>query len=122
VGEFANPQRLLVPGMFVRVRALLDTLKGALLVPQRAITEIQGRSLVAVVGTDNKVSIRPVEAVERFGSSWVVKGDLNAGERVVAEGIQKVLRREGAVVNPVPFGGKTVAAAPEVAKPKKKNP
>ncbi len=61
VGEFANPQGLLVPGMFVPVRALMDTQKNALLVPQRAVTDMQGRSLIAVVGADNKVSIRPVE-------------------------------------------------------------
>jgi membrane fusion protein (multidrug efflux system) len=118
VGEFANPQRLLVPGMFVRVRALLETLKGALLVPQRAVTDMQGRSLVAVVGADNKVNIRPVEAVERFGSSWVLKGDLKTGDRVVAEGIQKV--REGVVVNPVLFVEKVAAtAAPENVEGKK---
>ena len=110
VGEFANPQRLLVPGMFVRVRALLETLKGALLVPQRAVTDMQGRSLVAVVGSDNKVSIRPVEAGEQVGLNWVVKGNLKARDRVVAEGVQKV--RDGAVVNPVPFTEKTAAAAP----------
>ena len=90
--------------------ALLETLKGALLVPQRAVTDMQGRSLVAVVGSDNKVSIRPVEAGEQVGLNWVVKGNLKAGDRVVAEGVQKV--REGAVVNPVPFTEKTAAAAP----------
>lgn len=101
VGEFPNPSQMLVPGMFVRVRALLDTEKNALLVPQRAVTDMQGRYLIAVVGADNKVSIRPVTAGERFGQNWVISGDVKAGERVVAEGIQKV--REGAVVNPVPF-------------------
>jgi membrane fusion protein, multidrug efflux system len=114
VGEFPNPQRLLVPGMFVRIRALLDTQKNALLVPQRAVTDLQGRYLIAVVGADNKVSIRPVTAGERLGPEWVVNGDLKAGDRVVAEGIQKV--REGAVVNPVPFAPKT-AAAPSAATP-----
>ncbi len=115
VGEFGNPQRLLVPGMFVRVRALLDTLKGALVVPQRAVTELQGRSLVAVVGADNNVSIRPVEAVERFGPKWVIAGNIKAGDRVVAEGVQKA--RDGTAVNPVPFVEKTAAAQPEQKKP-----
>ena len=110
VGEFPNPQMLLVPGMFVRVRALLETQKNALVVPQRAVTDMQGRYLIAVVGADNKVSIRPVTAGERFGQDWVVAGNLKAGDRVVAEGIQKVLGREGAVVNPVPFAEKTAAA------------
>jgi membrane fusion protein (multidrug efflux system) len=107
VGEFPNPQQLLVPGMFVRVRALLETLKGALLVPQRAVTDLQGRSLVAVVGADNKVSIRPVQTVERSGPNWVVKGELKAGDRLVAEGVQKV--RDGTLVTAVPFGAKTAA-------------
>ncbi len=108
VGEFTNSNKLLVPGMFVRVRALLDTQKEALLVPQRAVTDVQGRSLVAVVGTDNKVSMRPVSVGEPVGQEWVIQGliqgSVKAGDRVVAEGIQKV--RDGAVVNPVPFGEK----------------
>jgi membrane fusion protein, multidrug efflux system len=121
VGEFPNPQMLLVPGMFVRVRALLGIDKGALLVPQRAVTEMQGRYLIAVVGADNKVSILPVSAGERYGEQWVITGNVKAGDRVVAEGIQKV--REGVVVNPVPFAEKTAAAAaapapsPEPKKP-----
>jgi len=108
VGEFPNPQMLLVPGMFVRVRALLDTEKNALLVPQRAVTDMQGRYLIAVVGADNKVSIRPVTAGERVGQRWVITGNVKAGDRVVAEGIQKV--RDGVVVNPVPFVNKAAAA------------
>jgi membrane fusion protein (multidrug efflux system) len=76
---------------------------------------MQGQYLIAVVGADNKVSIRPVKAGERFGQQWVITGDLKAGDRVVAEGIQKV--RDGAVVNPVPFVEKSVASlvAPVVA-------
>lgn len=109
VGEFANPQLFLVPGMFTRVRGLLDTETNALVVPQRAITDMQGRSLIAVVGADNKVSIRPVTPGERIGTEWVVKGNLKPGDRVVAEGIQKV--REGAVVNPVPQQLAAAAAA-----------
>jgi membrane fusion protein, multidrug efflux system len=109
VGEFPNPDRLLVPGMFVRVRALLNTQKNALLVPQRAVTDMQGRSLIAVVGADNKISIRPVTAGERVGEEWVIAGNIKAGDRVVAEGIQKV--REGVVVNPVPFVEQNAAAA-----------
>jgi len=118
VGEFPNPQGLLAPGMFVRVRALLTTQKDALLVPQAAVADMQGRNLIAVVGEDNKVSIRPVMTGERVGQLWVVQGNLKAGDRVVAEGIQKV--RDGVEVNPVPFKG-DIAAAPaasaEEAKP-----
>ncbi len=115
VGEFANPQRLLVPGMFVRVRALLETLQGALVVPQRSITELQGRSLVAVVGADNKVSIRRVQTIERFGTSWAVRGELKAGDRIVAEGVQKV--REGSLVTPVPFATQPGAGRPLPSEP-----
>jgi membrane fusion protein (multidrug efflux system) len=99
VGEFPNPNGLLVPGMFTRVRALLETEKNALVVPQRAVTEMQGRSLIAVVGADNKVSIRPITIGEQFGSEYAIKGDLKPGDRVVAEGIQKV--QDGSIVQPV---------------------
>jgi membrane fusion protein (multidrug efflux system) len=117
VGEFPNPQRLLVPGMFVRVRALLETLEGALLVPQRAVTDLQGRSLVAIVGADSKVSIRPVQTVERSGPNWVIKGELKEGDRVVAEGVQKV--RDGTLVTPVPFGAETAGIGASAAEKKK---
>ena len=113
VGEFPNPQLLLVPGMFVRVRALLDTQKNALLVPQRAVANMQGRSLIAVVGADNKIGIRPVVTGETSGQLCVITGDIEVGDRVVAEGIQKV--RDGAVVNPVPFAEKTASAVPAAA-------
>ena len=69
VGEFPNPQGLLLPGMFVRVRALLDTETNALLVPQKAVADMQGRNLIAVVGADNKVSIRPVTVGEQVGAA-----------------------------------------------------
>jgi membrane fusion protein (multidrug efflux system) len=120
VGEFRNPDLLLVPGMFVSVRTLLDTQKGALLVPQRAVTEMQGRYLIAVVGSDNKVGIRPVTTGERFGSDWVISGEIKAGDRVVAEGVQKV--KDGSTVNPVPFVEKTAAATEHSTPPEEKKP
>ncbi len=98
VGEFDNPDGLLAPGMFVRVRAMLDTIPGALLVPQTSVVDMQGRYLLAIVGEDNKVSIRPVMVGETVGPEWVVKGNVKAGERVVVEGVQKV--RDGLEVNP----------------------
>ena len=107
VGEFANPQQLLVPGLFVRVQALLSVETNALVVPQRAVTDLQGRYLVAIVGADNKVSIRPVTVGERVGQQWVIQGPVKAGDRVVAEGIQKV--KDDAPVTPVPFAEKSVA-------------
>lgn len=109
IGQFPNGQGLLVPGMFTRVRAILDTEKGALLVPQRAVTDMQGRSLIAVVGTDNRVSIRPVVTGERVGPQWVIKGEVKPGDRVIAEGVQKV--REGALVKPVPLQATETASA-----------
>jgi membrane fusion protein (multidrug efflux system) len=114
VGEFPNANTLLVPGMFVRVRALVDTVTNALLVPQRAVADLQGRNLIAVVGADNKVSIRPVTAGERVGQDWIIAGKVKAGDRVVAEGIQKL--REGAVVHPVPFVER-MASAPASTPP-----
>ena len=114
VGEFPNPQQRLIPGMFTRVRALLETEKNALLVPQQAVADMQGRNLIAVVGADNKISVMPVTAGEVVGQQRVIQGGVKAGDRVVAEGIQKV--REGAVVNPVPYAEKAAALpiAPEV--------
>ena len=117
VGEFPNPQGLLVPGMFVRVRAQLGVDENALLVPQRAVTDMQGRYLIAVVGADNKVSIRPVQLGEQVGSQWVIKGNVKAGDKVVAEGIQKV--RDGSLVNPVPWTDKPAAAATTPTEKKK---
>jgi RND family efflux transporter MFP subunit len=109
VGEFPNPQQLLVAGMFVRVKAQLGIEKDALLVPQRAVTEMQGRYLIAVVGADNKVTIKPVQAGERVGENWLITGDVKAGDKVISEGVQKV--REGIVVNPVPAAASAKTAA-----------
>jgi membrane fusion protein (multidrug efflux system) len=95
---FPNPGNILRPGQFGRVRAVTDTQKGAIMVPQRAVTELQGSYQVAVVGSDNKVSIRPVKVGERVDNMWIITSGLKPGERVVVEGIQKV--REGVPVNP----------------------
>jgi len=98
---FPNPGNLLRPGQFGRVRATVAVKYGALVVPQRAVTELQGSYQLAVVGSDNKVAIRSVKVGERVGTVWVIENGVAAGERVVAEGVQKV--RDGAPVNPVPF-------------------
>ena len=103
---FPNPDNLLRPGQYGRVRATMSVDKGALLVPQRAVTEIQGKYLVAVVGADNKVDIRPVMVGERIGTEWIISKGLQPGEQVIAEGTQKV--RPGVTVTPKPF----VAGAP----------
>src|SRR5947209_3134894 len=98
-GVFPNPSNLLRPGGYGRVRASAKTQNGALLVPQRAVIELQGSRQVAVVGNDNKVSIRPIVVGERVGKFWIVTEGLNPGERVVVEGVMKV--RDGAPVKAV---------------------
>jgi membrane fusion protein (multidrug efflux system) len=98
---FPNPGYMLRPGQFVRVHVLIGTKKGALLVPQRAVTELQGSYQVAVVGPGNMVDIRPVQPGERVGAMWVIDSGLKPGERVVAEGVEKV--RQGMPVTPKPF-------------------
>lgn len=105
---FPNPGNLLRPGQFARVRAALKTRSGALLIPQRAVSELQGSYQAAVVDADNKVNIRPVKVAERVETLWVIDDGLKAGERVVAEGVQKV--KNGMVVNPKPFGSTAAAA------------
>jgi membrane fusion protein (multidrug efflux system) len=99
-GVFPNPTNLLRPGGYGRVRVAAKTQNGALLIPQRAVIELQGSHQVAVVGSDNKVSIRPVTVGERVGKLWIVNEGLKAGERVVVEGLLKV--RDGAPVKAVP--------------------
>jgi len=96
---FPNPNNLLRPGGFGRVRFSVETATGALLIPQRAVTELQGSHQVAVVSRDNKVSIRPVTVGDRVGNLWIVTEGLKAGERVIVEGLLKV--RDGAVVEVV---------------------
>jgi RND family efflux transporter MFP subunit len=95
-GMFPNPNNLLRPGGYGRVRLSVQTQPNALLVPQRAVTELQGSYQVAVVDKDNKVSIRPVTVADRVGNLWIVTDGLKSGERVIVEGLQKV--RDGSVV------------------------
>jgi RND family efflux transporter MFP subunit len=99
-GAFDNPQMILRPGQFGRIRANTAMAKGAILVPQRAVVETQGLYSVMVVGADNKVSIRPVKTGERVGQMWILTEGVKPGERVIVEGIQKA--REGSTVNPKP--------------------
>lgn len=100
VGVFPNPTHLLRPGGYGRVRFSVRTQTGALLVPQRAVMELQGSYQVAVVESDNKVAIRSVTVAERVGAMWIITEGVKAGERVVVEGLQKV--RAGAQVNATP--------------------
>jgi len=98
---FPNKDNLLRPGQYGRIRAMMQVKKGALLIPQRAVTEMQGKYLVAVVKADNTVDVRPVQAGERIGGDWLIDKGLQPGEQVVAEGTQKV--RPGMTVIPKPF-------------------
>jgi RND family efflux transporter MFP subunit len=101
-GLFPNPGNTLRPGGYGKVRAVIRMQQGALLVPQRAVSELQGGYQVAVVGADDKVSIRTVTVGDRVRSDWVISDGLKPGDKVIAEGIQKV--RPGVQVNPKPFG------------------
>jgi len=97
---FPNPQRLVRPGQYGRVRFNIDVKKGAVLLPQRAVQELQNLYSIAVVGADNKVSFRNVKVGQRVDSLWVIEEGLKPGEKVIVEGLQRV--REGAVVTPTP--------------------
>lgn len=99
--SFPNPGNILRPGQYGRVRAPTAIRKGALLVPQRTVTELQGAYQVAVVEPGNKIAIRSVEVGQRVGAMWIINKGLSAGEQVVAEGTLKV--RDGSVVTPVPY-------------------
>src|SRR5436190_5031226 len=98
---FPNPGNILRPGQFARIRVLYEVKPGALLVPQRAVTELQGTTQVALVGSDNKVHIQPVKMGRRIEHDWIVEEGVKAGDKIIVEGIQKA--REGAVVNPKPW-------------------
>lgn len=102
-GLFPNPQTLLRPGLFCRVRTQTGVREGALLVPERAVAEVQGAHQVAVVGADRRVSIRPVQVAERVKGWRVVTQGIRLGETVVVEGLQKA--RDGAGVEPKPWRG-----------------
>src|SRR5262249_625900 len=105
---FPNPGSILRPGGYARVRAPMRVHNGALLVPQRAVTELQGGYQVAVVDGDNKVSIRAVKVGDRVAAMWIITDGLKPGERVIAEGVQKA--RPGMQVNPKPFAAQTKGA------------
>ncbi len=100
VAAFRNPGNLLRPGQYGRIRAMTAMQNDALLVPQSAVTELQGRYQVAVVGAGNKISIHSVDVGSRVGQMWIINKGLQPGDRVVSEGTSKV--RDGSVVTPTP--------------------
>src|SRR4029450_2041290 len=93
---FPNPGNILRPGQFGKVRFVADMKKGAMVIPQAAVNDLQGTYQVAVVGDDNKVNLHPIKVGERIGAMWEVTEGLKPGDRVVVQGGQKV--REGAQV------------------------
>jgi RND family efflux transporter MFP subunit len=99
VGSFPNPGNILRPGQFGRVRTVTDVKTDALLVPQRAVTELQGNYQVATVGDDDKVAIRKVSVGQKIGTMWIIADGLKAGDQVITEGLQKVA--DGLLVRPV---------------------
>jgi membrane fusion protein (multidrug efflux system) len=112
-GFFPNPKHILRPGQYGKVRAALEVKTGALLVPQRAVIELQGGYRVAVVGSDSKADVRVVEPGPRVGDLWVIDKGLKAGESVVVSGIQYV--RAGITVKAKPFAALAAPASPAAA-------
>jgi len=108
-GIFPNPNYILRPGLYGRVRAITSTHGNAIVVPQRAVNELQGGYQVAVVDTRNKVEFRSVKVGDRTGTDWIIEEGLKPGERVIVEGLQKV--RSGAVVDPKPYVGNSAGAS-----------
>ena len=99
--NFPNPEHTLRPGQFAKARAVLENISGALLVPERALVELQGSYQIGVLGEDNKAEIRPIKIGPRYKGQVVVTEGLKEGEKVIAEGVQKV--RPGMVVNAKPY-------------------
>lgn len=109
---FPNPKDLLRPGQFARIR-LTRVRRAALLVPQRAVSELQGNYQVLVVDAGNRVHLRPVQVGPVSGLMWIIDSGVQAGERVVAEGLQKA--RDGVIVNPRPYAPAVSTNAEPVA-------
>ena len=126
-GLFPNPEAILRPGQYAKVRTAADIRHNALLVPQRAVQETQGQYQVAVVGSDNTVTMKNVTPGDRVGSLWIVNDGLSAGERVVTEGLQTVKDGMEVIPRPAPatdssspspvsadHGGQSSNAAPQL--------
>jgi len=112
---FANPGDLLRPGMTGRVRVVYEVAKDAIVIPQKAVSELLGRAFVSVVLADGKVEQRPVVTGDRIGDQWLIREGLKAGDNVIVEGLQRA--RPGSTVKPMPLAaaGGAGAAAPGAA-------
>jgi membrane fusion protein, multidrug efflux system len=100
-GQFPNPGNVLRPGQYARIRAVTELRKGAVLIPQQAVSELQGVYQVGVISTDNKVTVKTVKLGPQSGEMWVVESGLQAGENVVVDGLQRI--KTGMTVAPTPF-------------------
>jgi len=110
---FPNPERLLRPGMFARIKVDLGVRPNSILVPERAVAELQGKNFAWIIGADNKATQRAVKVGDTIGESVLIVEGLKAGERIVTEGLQKV--REGALVRPMTAAQMAEAAAAQAA-------
>jgi len=99
--EFPNPGNVLRPGQYARIRAVTEVRKGALLIPQRAVAELQGVYQVGLVGPDNKVTVKAVNLGPQVAEAWIVESGLQVGDNVIVDGLQRV--RNGMTVAPTPF-------------------
>ena len=100
-GQFPNPGNVLRPGQYARIRAVTELRKGAVLIPQQAVSELQGVYQVGVISSDNKVTVKTVKLGPQSGEMWVVESGLQAGENVVVDGLQRI--KTGMTVAPTPF-------------------
>jgi membrane fusion protein (multidrug efflux system) len=110
---FANPADLLRPGMTGRVRVVYEVAKDAIVIPQKAVSELLGRAFVSVVLADGKVEQRPVVTGDRIGDRWLIRDGLKPGDNVIVEGLQKA--RPGSTVKPMPLAAGPDAAATATA-------
>lgn len=113
---FANPADLLLPGMTGRIRVVYEVAKEAIVIPQKAVSELLGRAFVSVVLADGKVEQRPVVTGDRIGDQWLIRDGLKPGDTVIVEGLQKA--RPGSIVKPMPLAAASAgagAAAPGAA-------
>ena len=108
--EFPNPGNVLRPGQYARIRAVTEVRKGALVIPQRAIFELQGVNQVGVVGPDNKVTIKSVQLGPQLADVWIVESGLQAGDSVIVDGLQRV--KNGMTVAPAAFKDTEANALP----------
>ncbi len=100
---FPNPDFVLRPGQYALIRAKIETRHGAILVPQRAVAQLQGSYQVTIIDDQNKARLRAVQVGRQIGNEWLINQGLAANDRVIIEGTQKV--KEGTVVNPQPYKG-----------------